>query len=481
MLSKKIKITFFISLIACLTACFTEPESKTAMGAAAGSVIGAGLGAIVGSQTGDATAGVLIGGAAGAVAGAGVGNYLELDDKKYKSRQERLAKNQEAIDLNRRELDTVKEINGDLGQKIGNPGASSSKSLRASLAKLGIKEEETPEKIKVAKVQPQEFSEDSIKRAEISSVTEKEVAKPKVSKSGLVEKDLVVSSKSANTSNAMSEKLAFQSKDLSAQNSVAQDSTVQKRPSSIFAPVNSKPLEPKIDATQQDAVNKNSKKIETSEQTILDFKENPQAKTAVKEVALHNPIVQDSIVKESLVKNSEIKDLNAEKENTVIEKNAVTVGDTSDRKEVDADVARIMNGEDLNISKSQQQLAKNNINKGEIKSEGIQNNLAQGSITQQESPKAMIKGGTTLANNECGQAEEEMNKAASANDNADKLFHYRRALRLCPSEPAYHNALGELYLKLKRKSDAEYEFNEALSVDKTFKPARDNIEAIKKY
>ncbi len=76
---------------------------------------------------------------------------------------------------------------------------------------------------------------------------------------------------------------------------------------------------------------------------------------------------------------------------------------------------------------------------------------------------------------ECIQAEGEIGKANGSNELADKLFHYRRALRLCPDNPTYHNGLGEIYLALNRKADAEFEFHEALNVDSNYIPAQNNL------
>jgi len=80
-----------------------------------------------------------------------------------------------------------------------------------------------------------------------------------------------------------------------------------------------------------------------------------------------------------------------------------------------------------------------------------------------------------LSSNECQRAAEEARKAEQAGEIADKLFHYRRALRLCPESPAHHNGLGEVYLSLNRYDDANYEFQEALKRDPTFRPALENI------
>ncbi|MCB0333953.1 MAG: tetratricopeptide repeat protein, partial [Bdellovibrionales bacterium] len=78
---------------------------------------------------------------------------------------------------------------------------------------------------------------------------------------------------------------------------------------------------------------------------------------------------------------------------------------------------------------------------------------------------------STPDSTECVKAGEEVNQAQNASDTADKLFHYRRALRLCPESPAFHLGLGEVYLSLGRSEDAEFEFREALRIDPTFRPA----------
>lgn len=80
---------------------------------------------------------------------------------------------------------------------------------------------------------------------------------------------------------------------------------------------------------------------------------------------------------------------------------------------------------------------------------------------------------------ECIQAEGEISKAGQSAELADKLFHYRRALRLCPENPAYHNGLGEIYVSLNRRNDAEFEFREALNLDPSFSPAQNNLNNLK--
>lgn len=84
-----------------------------------------------------------------------------------------------------------------------------------------------------------------------------------------------------------------------------------------------------------------------------------------------------------------------------------------------------------------------------------------------------------LSSAECVQAEGEISKASASSELADKLFHYRRALRLCPDNPSYHNGLGEIYLSLNRRNDAEFEFREALNLNPEFQPATNNLNSLR--
>ena len=85
---------------------------------------------------------------------------------------------------------------------------------------------------------------------------------------------------------------------------------------------------------------------------------------------------------------------------------------------------------------------------------------------------------STASTPDCVKALGEVRTAEQATENADKLFRYRRALRLCPSEPSFHNGLGEVYLALNRKVDAEFEFKEALSLDSGYSRATNNLKAL---
>jgi tetratricopeptide (TPR) repeat protein len=81
---------------------------------------------------------------------------------------------------------------------------------------------------------------------------------------------------------------------------------------------------------------------------------------------------------------------------------------------------------------------------------------------------------------ECKKALKERELAAQAEDRSTKLFHIRRALRLCPNSAPLHHDLGQLYLSMERNKDAEEEFKQALSIDPNFSASKRSLSAILK-
>jgi hypothetical protein len=86
--------------------------------------------------------------------------------------------------------------------------------------------------------------------------------------------------------------------------------------------------------------------------------------------------------------------------------------------------------------------------------------------------------GQVEVDEQCSDAATEVAKAEDSDLSADKLFHLRRALRLCPNNSAYHVALASLYKKLGRAGDAAYEFHEALRIDPNNPQARASLKEL---
>lgn len=111
-------------------------------------------------------------------------------------------------------------------------------------------------------------------------------------------------------------------------------------------------------------------------------------------------------------------------------------------------------------------------------------------------PKAVTKGAATTSSpttstakripqqqepsKVCEEASAESRRAAAATDEADKLFHLRRALRLCPNKASFHHELGQLYASMKRTTDAQHEFKKALSLDPEYEEARESLERVER-
>ena len=113
-------------------------------------------------------------------------------------------------------------------------------------------------------------------------------------------------------------------------------------------------------------------------------------------------------------------------------------------------------------------------------------NIAHAASTKIEKASVEpMKGATTAKLTEttrpaggCSEGKEARDAAAAASDDSDKLFHLRKALRLCPHSAETHYELGKAYLSMSRAADANYEFKQALSIDPSFKPAQESLKEL---
>ena len=81
--------------------------------------------------------------------------------------------------------------------------------------------------------------------------------------------------------------------------------------------------------------------------------------------------------------------------------------------------------------------------------------------------------GKAVAN--CSDAEAEATRARTAATDTDKIFYYRRALRLCNTKPNFHIEIGKVYSSIGRKEEAELEFSKALEIDPNNSEAQDEL------
>ncbi len=65
----------------------------------------------------------------------------------------------------------------------------------------------------------------------------------------------------------------------------------------------------------------------------------------------------------------------------------------------------------------------------------------------------------------CKDATVEAERAKQASSEADKLFYFRRAARLCPANPDYRVSIGQVYASLGKTEQARVEFEKAVELD----------------
>jgi Flp pilus assembly protein TadD len=98
-------------------------------------------------------------------------------------------------------------------------------------------------------------------------------------------------------------------------------------------------------------------------------------------------------------------------------------------------------------------------------------------VAVKEAPPAKIAEATQPKSG-CEEGKEAREAAANSSDDSDKLFHLRKALRLCPNSAETHYDLGKAYLHMDRAADANYEFKQSLSIDPSFKPAQESLKEL---
>jgi tetratricopeptide (TPR) repeat protein len=94
---------------------------------------------------------------------------------------------------------------------------------------------------------------------------------------------------------------------------------------------------------------------------------------------------------------------------------------------------------------------------------------------KEEEPVAKNVTERPKANIDCDKAKLEIDRAENASSDADRLFYYRRALRLCPTNSELHVRMGEVFNSIGRTEDAAFEFRQAIDLDPNNANAREGL------
>jgi tetratricopeptide (TPR) repeat protein len=82
---------------------------------------------------------------------------------------------------------------------------------------------------------------------------------------------------------------------------------------------------------------------------------------------------------------------------------------------------------------------------------------------------------TAALSDRCSDAAKEAEKARLSPSKSNKLFYFRRAMRLCPDAPEFHLEVGYLYAALGRNDDARIEFDRVVELDPENVEAREQL------
>lgn len=100
---------------------------------------------------------------------------------------------------------------------------------------------------------------------------------------------------------------------------------------------------------------------------------------------------------------------------------------------------------------------------------------ANAKVSATESFSETSKLGSELGGESCQKASREVARAHLAEDPNDRVFYFRRAVRLCPTEAEYQLGLGRAYKALGKKEDAVFALKEAVRLNSALDGASEEL------
>jgi hypothetical protein len=471
------RIVGFCAAIVLASGCATEPGRITGLGTATGGVLGAGFGALIGAQTGDPGTGLIVGGAAGSVAGAVVANAFEAEERYLDSNRTLMRKRDEEIGRRREQLAALRtqesgrdfyaaerptfseRKSSTLGQSIEKKIASDDETnSSSSLSALAIDAEDVrpiyverrnganarsgdslatqPREDQYSSItaQPQgesaKAAESSPKDAPVKKVVKAEVVTPSSPKNE-VSKNLDNSSASGRRNSWVVADKGKVEVGKSVQPEVNRENRAvplskEAAPAKVVLPVRKAPG---LVTEESDRVTK--KQVPIAKGPLASARGDSAEQ---QKVASSDPQKRDVVSARTISADPKVE----KSRPTAVTSAAVPLGAAKD-------VAS-----------------------------------ATPTVGASDSAKALVgDSGGKSSSGECSQAAQEIEKSVQVSEPSEKLFHYRRALRLCPSDARYHINLGDHYRSLNRFADASFEYKEALALDPKSAVAKDRMEKLK--
>ena len=495
--------------------------TKTGVGAATGTALGGGVGAVIGSASGNVGQGAALGALSGATAGAVIGKQLQKGEQAIALQKRKLDQQSSQIEQLNREIDSLRYESGDRigsqrGRFSGNlrgavvDGAAGSGSVGSSVRGNNSKNSgatgtnfgqgsisSARDSLKEAPVYRANVNGDELQKflSRVPVRKPREEAEPvgassssrSLSKSpskapSRVRAKVKTSPRVTaldgkkfakknfinpqNNSESTYSKKSFKSEAVSPKKSVdIKVAEVKKVESKPLEKLSNKMKEPaKIEATKPKSRKIDLIKIPATESGVAK-KETDSVRTA--ELNIQPPTIRkvgkSGAVKEQAQINSQAKSKAA----AVYGSKLASIG------------AKAKSGETLGSVGSDTATGEkdliNTAKLAELESSDLDSKKPAGEIPTAAAlklPGSKIKHSSPS----CLEAENEAERAREATSDADKLFYYRRALRLCGESSNYHFETARAYLAIGRREDAAFEFRQALDLDPNNKAAAQMLE-----
>jgi outer membrane lipoprotein SlyB len=402
-----------------------ETGRSTKIAAATGGALGASIGALIGNQTGNTTEGFLVGAVAGSGAGAAVGMALDEQDSLITQRNESIERQEKQIAVQQSELQELRRLSSDnIRYRGGNTASPDRMALNNqnadnsnTLSNQIRAEVENQDAARVVN-QPnyQQRQYPNLEEISQNSNNRNNLQVGQNSYAGQVATSQIINANNSVTETFTRQELLREQRQAVLKNDIS---------SGTHAPTNLNPNNSIIEQARSRGTELNN----TGKLQISDLSNNQQVALA--------PSVSNSDSSANLAANGDLK--------------GAYRWDQAKAKAVE----------------NAERLAKIEDKKTEETPKTIKSGVE---IVKKETPPSA----------ECTEAKKEYDSAVEAQEIADKLYHYRRALRLCPENPGFHTGLGKVYMTLNRNEDASYELNEALRIDPQFRPALEQLRILKK-
>ena len=417
---------------------FPSEVSTTGIGAIAGAAIGAGLGLAIGSTSGNAGEGFALGTAAGAAVGAGVGSNIQAKDELVKE-QEVVAKQQAIIGEQERQLKELRRNLGDDGYQIPDYNTPSVSGVPNSAAEVdtGVASRTRSRARFGTPVAPSE-----LERSYDANATES--VKP-ASRSAIVESDIrMIDPQPTSVARVQESDLV-----------VAPPAQATSRSDAFAATSGAEPMLPPANVDTSDfEVKRKSNKVVSSGSRASGL---PSAQARRNQVAALD--APDSVKPSSRVNTAAVAP-------SVKSMPAIAVRPAKPAQKVARRAAPVKEVRKVTTTVTERSVEKSFEKQAPVK------------VSEKTVVKKPVQLAKQTLSQGCGDADREAKRGHEATSDADRLFYFRRAIRLCPEKASYFVEVGKVYVNIGRTEDAQHEFNKALELDPENDEAQEQLSVI---